>query len=399
MEPGLRGPERDPQLRGDLGQRHPNEVMEHHDGSPLGLEPAEGFIEKLSLGHVRGHVAAEGFEEGRQLDLVHATATPAREIEARMDGQAVEPGVEAVRVAQPGQIAPGSNEGILDRVSRELAVPEDEAGGSVQPREGSAGDHGKGVMIALPRSLDETTLVHGRLSYRRGTSAVLGCYGDDNGRIVPGRMNRSWEVAMVRIWSELPGARLREQLADAATTLWLLFWGSLAWQLFSLLAGFAEAGRMVRGGGQTMIDAGRNLGDGLAGIPLVGPGLRDVARNAFAGAGTPIADFGTSIEQFILIVAAVLALLVVLVTIGPWLSRYLPWRLERLTRMRAGYRAIRRAPAVGKERIDEVLAMRAVARLDFPTLLSFTPDPLGDFATGRFDRLARAELASVGLRP
>ena len=204
---------------------------------------------------------------------------------------------------------------------------------------------------------------------------------------------------MVRIWSELPGARLREQVADLATILWLLFWGWLAWQLFELLAGFAEAGRMVRGGGQTMIDAGRNLGDGLAGIPLVGPGLRDLARNAFAGAGSPIADFGTSMEQFILIVAAVLTLLVMLVTIGPWLSRYLPWRLERLTRMRAGYRAIRRSPNVARERVDEELAMRAVSRLDFPTLLSFTPDPLGDFANGRFDRLARAELASLGLRP
>jgi hypothetical protein len=204
---------------------------------------------------------------------------------------------------------------------------------------------------------------------------------------------------MVRIWSELPGARLKEQLADAATTLWLLFWGSLAWQLFQLLAGFAEAGRMVRGGGQTMIDAGQRLGDGLAGIPLVGQGLRDVARNAFAGAGAPISDFGTAIEQFILIVAAVLALLVVLVTIVPWLQRYLPWRWERLSRMRAGYRAIRVAPAVGRERVDHVLAMRAVSRLDFPTLLSFTPDPVGDYASGRYDRLARAELASVGLRP
>ena len=399
MEPGLRGPERDPQLRGDLGQRHPNEVMEHHDGAPLGLEPAEGFIEKLSLGHVRGHVAAEGFEEGRQLDLVHAAAAPAREIEARMDGQAVEPGVEPVRVAQPGQIAPGSDEGILDRVSRELAVPEDEAGGSVQPREGSAGDHGKGVMIALPRSLDETTLVHGRLSYRRGTSAVLGCYGDDNRGIVPERTNRSWEVAMVRIWSELPGARLREQVADLSTVLWLLFWGWLAFRLFQLLASFAEAGRMVRGGGQTMIDAGRNLGDAMAGIPIVGAGLRDVATNAFAGAGSPIADFGTSIEQFILIVSAVLALLLASVPIIPWLSRYLPWRVERLSRMRAGYRAIRRAPGVSRERINEVLAMRAVARLDYPTLLSYTPDPLGDWASGRHDRLARAELATVGLRP
>jgi len=118
---------------------------------------------------------------------VHATATPAREIETRMDGQAVEPGIESVRVAQPGQIPPCSNEGILDRVSRELAVPKDQSSGCVQPREGSAGDRGEGVMIAPSRSLDETTLVHGRLSYRRGTSAVLGCYGDRRSRIVPER--------------------------------------------------------------------------------------------------------------------------------------------------------------------------------------------------------------------
>src|SRR4051794_11667516 len=114
---------------------------------------------------------------------------------------------------------------------------------------------------------------------------------------------------MVRIWSELPGARLREQIADLATVLWLLFWGGLAWRLFELLASFAEAGRTVRGGGQTMIDAGRSLGDAFSGIPVVGEGLRNVAQNAFAGAGMPIADFGTAIEQFILLVAAVLSLL------------------------------------------------------------------------------------------
>ena len=42
--------------------------------------------------------------------------------------------------------------------------------------------------------------------------------------------------------------------------------------------------------------------------------------------------------------------------------------------------------------------MRAVARLDYATLLQFSPDPVGDWASGRHDRLARAELASVGLR-
>jgi hypothetical protein len=38
-----------------------------------------------------------------------------------------------------------------------------------------------------------------------------------------------------------------------------------------------------------------------------------------------------------------------------------------------------------------------VARLDYATLLEYTPDPLGDWASGRHDRLARAERASVGL--
>src|SRR5262249_8412170 len=153
---------------------------------------------------------------------------------------------------------------------------------------------------------------------------------------------------MVRIWSELPGARVREQVADLTTLLWLLFWGWLAFRLFQQLSSFAEAGGMVRSGGQTMIDAGRNLGDALAGVPLIGQGLRDAATNAFRGAGSPIADFGTSIEQFILIVATVVALLVAAVPLVPWLSRYLPWRTDRLSRMRAGHRAIRRAPAISR---------------------------------------------------
>jgi hypothetical protein len=207
------------------------------------------------------------------------------------------------------------------------------------------------------------------------------------------------EVAMVRIWSELPGARLREQVADGLTVLWLLFWGGIAWGLFDVIARFAEAGRMVRGGGQALIDAGVNLGGALSGIPVVGQGLKDVAVNAFAGGGEPISDFGVAIEQFILIVAAVLALLFALVTIGPWLSRYLPWRWERLQRMRAAHRAIRRAPDLADGRIREVLALRAITRLDYGELLQYSPDPLGDWAAGRHERLARAELASVGLRP
>lgn len=204
---------------------------------------------------------------------------------------------------------------------------------------------------------------------------------------------------MIKIWSELPVARTREQVADLATLAWVLFWGSIVWRLFQFLAGFAEAGRVVRSGGDGLVQGGRDLGESLAGLPVVGSEVRDVARDAFGAAGRPLSEFGTQMEQFIFVVAAVLALLLALVTLGPWLARYLPWRWERLRRVRSAHRAIRTAPGADTAHVERTLAMRALTRLDYATLLAYTPDPLGDWASGRHDRLARAELASVGLRP
>ncbi len=204
---------------------------------------------------------------------------------------------------------------------------------------------------------------------------------------------------MIKIWSELRVARLKEQVADLATLVWVVFWGNLVWQLFQLLAGFAQAGRTIHSGGQAMIKSGLDIGDSLSGIPLIGEQVQGVVRNAMAGAGRPISEFGTDLERFILVVAVVLALLFALATLGPWLSRYLPWRWERLQRVRSAHRVIRTAPKVSHAKVQSALAMRAVTRLDYAMLLEFTPDPIGDWASGRHDRLARAELASVGLRP
>ena len=204
---------------------------------------------------------------------------------------------------------------------------------------------------------------------------------------------------MIKIWSELPVARAKEQVADVATVLWVLLWGSIALRLFQFLVGFAEAGRTIRSGGEQMIQSGRDLADSLADVPLVGAQLGSIARSAFAAPGQPLSDFGSQLERFIVVVAVVLALLLALVTLVPWLTRYVPWRWERLRRLRAARRAIRTAPRAVDASIERLLAMRAISRLDYSTLLSYTPDPLGDWAGGRHDRLARAELASVGLRP
>jgi hypothetical protein len=169
--------------------------------------------------------------------------------------------------------------------------------------------------------------------------------------------------------------------------------------LFQFLNSFGEAGRTIRQGGYNMASEGRELGNALRGLPVVGSQVGDLTRDAFANAGRPLSDFGMELETFVFVVAVVLALMFALVVLVPWMARYLPWRLERLRRVRAAHRAIRKAPDVAEAHIERVLAMRAVTRLDYPTLLEYSPDPLGDWARGRHDRLARAELASVGLRP
>ncbi len=72
----------------------------------------------------------------------------------------MKPGVESIGVAETAKVAPGAEERVLDRVARELGVPEDQPSGGVEPRDGQIDERGEGVMIASPCPFDETSLVH-----------------------------------------------------------------------------------------------------------------------------------------------------------------------------------------------------------------------------------------------
>jgi hypothetical protein len=96
-----------------------------------------------------------------ELDLDRPATASAQDVDTRAGHETAQPGLEAIGIAERGEAAPGPDEALLDRVSREFLVPEDEAGRRVQPRDERAGQHGEGVMIATLRSLDEFSLVHG----------------------------------------------------------------------------------------------------------------------------------------------------------------------------------------------------------------------------------------------
>ena len=160
MEPRLRGADRDAEGRRHVRQRHPEVVVQDDDSAPLRVEPPEGDVEQIAIGDDRGDVADRRSVDRRQLHLDRPPAAASHDVDAGANDQSAQPGLEPIRIAQPRQVPPGSHEALLDRVSRELVVPEDQSGRRVQPRDGRAGKHGEGVMIASLRPLDELSLVH-----------------------------------------------------------------------------------------------------------------------------------------------------------------------------------------------------------------------------------------------
>lgn len=138
--------------------------MQGNDSSMARIEAPERRVKEIALGErirVVGH--AEGVDR-RELDLDRAPATASTEIETGVDGQAMQPGVEVIRITKPWQIAPGTDQALLDRVLGQVGVPKDQPGSRVQPPKSAIDQLGKGVMIAPPRPLDEPSLIHDRLA-------------------------------------------------------------------------------------------------------------------------------------------------------------------------------------------------------------------------------------------
>jgi hypothetical protein len=94
----------------------------------------------------------------------------ASDIRARPNHEPVEPAVEAVHVAQRGQIAPGSEKGFLGRILGEVGVAQDESSDGVQPIDGAARQHGEGLSVPTACPGDELRL-HASPSQERPTVA------------------------------------------------------------------------------------------------------------------------------------------------------------------------------------------------------------------------------------
>lgn len=130
-----------------------------------GIERAQRLVYGLAPSKITGQIDLSGELERLDRHFHDPAALPSGEVEARVDGQSIEPGVETLGVAQAPDVAPSSDEGLLDRVARKLAVTKDQSGCCVQARKRRIEKRSEGVMIASLRPLDQGLLVHSCLGW------------------------------------------------------------------------------------------------------------------------------------------------------------------------------------------------------------------------------------------
>src|SRR3954451_358114 len=146
--------------------------MEDEYGPQLRVEPEEAAFESVAILDRRHLVDDRGDRKSRQVDVEPVPSKPPRLIDEGANEQLMQPGIEAVRVTQRGQITPGADECVLHGVLGLFDVPEHEPGGAVQTGDRGACQLGEGVMIALPCSLHEVSLHHAPRRWRDRSAAL-----------------------------------------------------------------------------------------------------------------------------------------------------------------------------------------------------------------------------------
>jgi hypothetical protein len=199
----------------------------------------------------------------------------------------------------------------------------------------------------------------------------------------------------VRLYPELRGPKSRALLGDlVAITLLVVFaWTGL--KVHGAVDRLAVLGEGVQASGGAVVDGFESAADAVDGTPIVGGEIADGLRSAGEGSGGDVVELGEQGEEGAHDLAIVLGVvtfgLPALIVLAVWL----PGRVGQIRRLRAA------SQVLGDQKTSErrrLLAMRAAFSLPYGQLLAYTPDPLGDLASERYDALVAAALEDAGLR-
>ncbi len=199
----------------------------------------------------------------------------------------------------------------------------------------------------------------------------------------------------MRLYSDIPGRRLAQAVADVGVLVWVLVWVRLAVRVHDATMQLAEPGRQLAQAGSSFRGTMTSAGDSVGDLPLLQDRVAAPFRSA-AGVGGELEQAGqdlvTAVERVSLVLALTTALAPILLVVGVWLLL----RVRFVRRAGAAQRFIDADPDL------DLFALRAMANQPMPRLARISDDPAGAWRRGEPDvirSLAVLELRESGLRP
>lgn len=201
----------------------------------------------------------------------------------------------------------------------------------------------------------------------------------------------------MRFYPTAPARRAATVIADVLIGALLVLFAALAIGAHDAVEQLGGIARGVEDAGVGAQAALESAARQVAEVPLVGDALAGALRDAGAGTGGDAAELGRSGQQDIAEMADVLGWSLFLIPTVLLLVGYLPNRWAQVQRLNAAIRALGDGTAASEH--PQLVAMRAVFGLPYPTLLRYTDDPFGDLERGSYDALVRAAYEEAGIRP
>jgi hypothetical protein len=199
----------------------------------------------------------------------------------------------------------------------------------------------------------------------------------------------------MRFYPDIPHRRANRFVGDFLVLVVIVLLALLGLKVRDSVNRLVVVPEGVRETGGAVQSGFRDAADAVGEVPVVGGDLSDALEGAGESSGGRVEELGQSGVDRTHQLANLLGLLVFALPAAGVLSRYLPGRIRLV-------RGLTTASQVLDERGDpdrrQLIAMRAAFALPYATLLRYTPDPLGDLANERYDRLMAAVLEDSGLR-
>jgi len=199
------------------------------------------------------------------------------------------------------------------------------------------------------------------------------------------------------LYPDIGSQRNRQIVADLLTLSLIVLFIWVGMRMHDLVADLAVLATGIHQTGANLQDGFNSVAGSVSRIPVVGDPLASAFQSAGQTSGGNIANLGQAGEDAVNLLARAVGITVAMLPILVLLVAVLPRRIRGIREMTAA-RKITGLVANDAEHA-KLLAMRAAFGLPFRELLQYTDDPFADLAAGRYDALARAALADVGLRP